>query len=236
MFPYINLGNITISTYYTAMFVGYLLMVALMLNGKRRQKYGYGRFKAIAFATAQLICGVLGCKILFILENLAWIEKNGLTLGGFSFYGAVFLSPIIMPLIGKMLGFKLPDSLDFSAICILAMLGTIRLGCFLNGCCSGILINIDDFYFTIPAQLIECICDFILLSVLIKYKNNGVAYGFLYPKFLLVYGCARFVIEFIRNTEKDWLSLSHAQWFSIAAILIGVVFEFVFRIRKRNRF
>ena len=227
MLPYINIGQIQISTYYSAMILGYLMMIMLMLLKARRKKYNINKLQSVLFATAGLISGILGCKILFILENIAWIKNNGFTFGGFSFYGAVLIAPLLMPLIGKILGLNLRESLDNTAICITAMLGTIRLGCFLNGCCGGILLNIGDIYFSFPAQLIECVCDFAMLFILIKCEKKEKAYGFLYSKMLLIYGCVRFIIEFFRTTEKDWLYLSHAQWFSIAAIITGTVFEII---------
>ena len=233
MLPYIEIGDMRISTYYSAMVLGYVLMIVLMVLKHRQKKYGIGSIKAVLFATAQLICGVLGCKILFILENIAWVQKNGLTLGGFSFFGAVFLSPLLMPLVGRLLGLNLRNSLDCSAICILAMLGTIRIGCYLNGCCGGEVFNIGEYYFTLPTQLIECIFDFVLLVHLIKQGKKGTANGLLYPKFILFYSGARFFIEFLRNTVKDWMYLSHAQWFSIVAIIISIVLFIAMRKRKK---
>lgn len=234
MLLYVNIGQIKISTYYAAMILGYLLMVILMLLKCRRDIYSLSRLKSVVFATLQLICGVLGCKILFVLENITWIKKNGFSFGGFSFYGAVFLSPLVMPLVGKLLGLNLRNSLDNSAICIVAMLGTIRIGCFLNGCCGGRIFNIGDLYFGFPTQLIECICDYLVLFFLIKCEKKRITCGFYYPRFLLLYGCARFLIEFLRNTEKDWFYLSHAQWFSITAIMIGAVFEIILRKQRKN--
>ena len=229
MLPYINIGNVKLPTYYSAMVLGYIVMIVLMIIKSRRKRYDLGVLSAFAFAT-----GVLGCKILFILENFAWVQKNGLTLGGFSFYGAVFLSPMLMPLVGKLLGLNRLESLDCSAICILAMLGTIRIGCYLNGCCGGEVFNVGEYYFTLPTQLIECIYDFIVLSMLIKYEKSGNAKGLIYPRFLLLYGGARFFIEFLRNTDKDWLGLSHAQWFSIVAVVIGLLFEISLRKKRKN--
>lgn len=216
------------------MILGYVLMAVLMSLKTRRDRYGLSRLKSVFFATAQLICGVLGCKILFILENITWVKMNGFTFGGFSFYGAVFLIPLIMPLVGKPLNLNLHDSLDSAAICIIAMLGTIRIGCYLNGCCGGRVFHIGDVYFTFPTQLMECACDFLILFFLMKCEKKGIAYGFCYPRFLLLYGCARFMIEFLRNTERDWLYLSHAQWFSIAAVMMGAVFEMILRKQMKS--
>ncbi|MBR2024231.1 MAG: prolipoprotein diacylglyceryl transferase [Clostridia bacterium] len=55
-----------------------------------------------------------------------------------------------------------------------------------------------------------------------KEKNRQRLF---YPRLLLLYGGARFVIEFFRSTAKDWLYLSHAQWFSLAAIIIGAILK-----------
>ena len=207
------------------MVLGYLLMTVLMLLKYRRIMYGLRAVKAVIFATIVLILGVLGCKLLFILENIPWVLKNGFTFGGFSFYGAVLLIPLLIPLFGKMLRLDARASLDSAAICIVAMLGTIRIGCFLNGCCAGRIFTIGEYVFSFPTQLIECVCDFLILVFLLRKEKKGGSEGLLYPKFLFLYGIARFLIEFLRNTDKDWLGLSHAQWFSIVAVIIGAVFE-----------
>ncbi len=234
MLPYITVGQIKISTYYSAMVLGFVLMVMLMLQKERRQKYALNSSKSILFATSGLIVGILGCKALYVIENLTWVKNNGFTFGGFSFYGAVFLTPLMMPLIGKLLNLNWRNTLDNSAICILAMLGTIRIGCYFNGCCGSRIFNIGDFYFSLPIQLIECIFDFLILNILLKREKNGENSGFLYSTFLLLYGSARFVIEFFRNTEKDWLYFSHAQWFSIAAIIIGAMLKIIMQKQTKN--
>lgn len=235
MYPYLHIGQLKISLYYSAMLLGYVMMIVMMLLKKRRQQYGLGRFGAVYFATMELIFGVIGCKILYVLENMSSVREHGFTLGGFSFYGSVFLLPLVMPLIGKTVKLRWPAALDNAAICILAMLGTIRLGCYLNGCCGGSVFQIGEFYFTFPTQLIECIWDFAVLSFLLNWEEKESARGFLYPRFLLLYGSARFFIEFLRNTAKDWLGFSHAQWFSAAAIIIGAAAEILLRKQREQR-
>ncbi len=224
MLPYIYIGPLKISLYYTAMVLGYAAMLVLMLLRRRRELYRLNPIKSVLFATFVLILGVLGCKILFILENIPYIRKNGLSFGGFSLFGAVLLVPLLMPLLGKLLRLDVRASLDSAAICCVAMLGTIRVGCFLNGCCGGKIFMFEHFDFSFPTQLMESACDFLILFFLLKKEKDGAASGLLYPLFLLLYGSVRFSIEFLRSTEKDWAGLSHAQWFSIASILIGAVF------------
>lgn len=233
MLPYVYIGQLKLSCYYLAMALGFVFMVVLMLLKYRRAMYGLRPVKAVLFAVIVLILGILGCKLLFVLENIAWVLKKGFTLGGFSFYGAVLLIPLLIPLFGKLLRLDARASLDSAAICIVAMLGTIRIGCFLNGCCGGRIFSIGEYDFSFPTQLIECVCDFLILAYLLKKEKDGDAKGMLYPRFLLFYGIARFLIEFLRNTDKDWLYLSHAQWFSLAAILVGAAVEFCRRRKEK---
>ena len=233
MLPYVTIGQFKLSLYYTAMVLGYVFMAVLMLLKSRRAKYGMSRPRAVLFATLELIFGILGCKILYVLECIELVKEKGFTIGGFSFYGAVFLIPLMMPLFKKPLGLDLRSTLDNSAICIIAMLGTIRIGCYLNGCCGGRVFTLGDWSFSLPTQLIECACDFVILYFLLRSEKKGDAKGFLYPRFLLCYGVARFFIEFLRNTDKDWLGFSHAQWFSAAAVIIGAVCEVLLRKKKK---
>lgn len=234
MLPYINIGSFKLSTYYTAMFLGYVVMVVLMLLPRRRATYGISKLKAFLFATAVLFSGILGCKLLYIVENIELVKRDGLTFGGFSFFGAALLVPLLMLLFGLAFRMNWRDTLDNSAINVLGMLGTIRIGCFLNGCCGGTMCHIGTRNFTWPTQLLEAVCDFgILAWLLIIESRPNNRRGLLYPRFLISYGAVRFIIEFMRDTSKDWLGLSHGQWFSVIAVIAGIGWIILATKRKR---
>ena len=160
-----------------------------------------------------MFSGVAGCKLLYILEHLG----EPITVGGFSFFGAVFLVPPLMALFGLLFRLKPTESINASAPCVNAMIGTIRVGCFLNGCCGGWTLANG---FRWPTQALESVGDFVILFRLLNREEKGDR--FLYPRFMLAYSILRFLIEFLRDTPKDWLRLSHGQWFAIAAALIAV--------------
>jgi phosphatidylglycerol:prolipoprotein diacylglycerol transferase len=234
LLPYINFGSFKLSTYYTFMFLGYVVMVILMLLKRRRTIYGIKPLKAFLFATAVLFSGILGCKLLYIVENIELVKRDGLTFGGFSFFGAALLVPLLMLLFGLAFRMNWSDTLDNSAINVLGMLGTIRIGCFLNGCCGGTMCHIGTRNFTWPTQLLEAVCDFgILAWLLIIESRPNNRRGLLYPRFLISYGVVRFIIEFMRDTPKDWLGLSHGQWFSIVAVIAGIGWIVIATKRKR---
>ena len=207
--------------YYLAMFLGYVAMVVLMLRRDRRARYRLSKTRAVLFATAVLLAGILGCKILYILENLRFVQQNGLTLGGFSFFGAALLAPLAMLCLGRVFRLRSAEALDNTAVCIVTMLAVIRIGCFCNGCCGGRIFFFESFDFSFPTQLMESFCDFLILLWLLRTESASANCGRLYGRFLLSYGVLRFFLEFLRSTPKDWWGLSHAQWFSLLAVVIG---------------
>jgi len=65
--------------------------------------------------------------------------------------------------------------------------------------------------------------DMAILCILLNAERKESNRGNGYPLFLIGYGTMRFIIEFVRDTSKDWLGLSHGQWFSLAGIFIALM-------------
>ena len=236
MLPYISIGSLNISTYYTAMFFGFVVMVILMLLPRRRAIYSLKPLKSFLFALAVLFCGILGCKILFIIENMRQVREDGLSIGGFSFFGAVFIVPLLMLLFGKAFRMDWRDTLDNAAINVLGMLATIRIGCFLNGCCGGVLCTIGSASFHWPTQIMEAIFDFgILVWLLILEQRPGNIRGLLYPRFMIAYGTVRFVIEWFRTTEIKIGIFHISHFWAMLSIIIGVSLYFEIKTNSKKK-
>lgn len=217
MIPLIRLGNIEISTYWMMMALGYLAMLLLML--KRRDRFNLKKWQSVVFTSLLMLSGLLGCKALYCLENMEEVKAQGLTVsGGFSFYGAVFLIPPLMVCFGILFHLRAKQTINAAAPCVALMVGVIRFGCFLNGCCGGKRAALLGLTFHWPTQAIESIGDFVILFWLLSVEKKNSEEAYLYPRFMLAYGVLRFFVEFMRDTPKDWLALSHGQWFSIVAI------------------
>ncbi len=188
----------------------------LVLTIMRRKKYGFNIFSAVLFTLVLLILGIGGAKLLYILEHPGEpISKNP---GGVSFFGSVYLIPLLMPLFGFIFKLRPKSSHDASAPCVAAMIGCIRVGCFLNGCCGGWT---TPWGFTWPTQTVESICDFMLMFFLLQIEKKEKYKGWLYPLFLSIYSSYRFVIEFFRNTAKNSIGLSNGHIFALIGILTG---------------
>jgi len=193
--------------------VGAAAMLVLMLL--RRHQYALSILQAILYTLLLLITGIAGAKLLFFFEC-------GMdSFSGMSFYGAVYLVLLAMPLIGLLFGMHPADSLDACAPCVAAIVGFQRFGCFCAGCCGGIPMGSGNTVW--PTQLMEGFGDMAILCLLLAAEKRETYKGKGYPLFLISYGAMRFAIEFVRDTPKDWLSLSHGQWFSIVGIGIALL-------------
>lgn len=178
--------------------------------------------QSVFFALLLAVFGFVGVKILYCLENLSYVLEHGLSFSGTSFYGAVFLVPVFMIPIGLAFHLRPSQTLDLCAANMTAMIGCMRIGCFLSGCCGGWCTTIFGWQFVWPTQAMESIGDFLIFSILANMDSEKRNSGKLYPFFMVGYGSLRFVIEFLRDTPKDILYLSRGQWYSLLAILLGI--------------
>lgn len=219
MLPSIYLGTLKIGTYWLMLAVGAVGMFFCVLY--RRKSFPLRRRSSVLFTLILTVVGVLGAKLLFALENLKEMLKNGLSLGGVSFFGSVFLILMLMPLLGRLFRLQGGQTLDLCAPCVAIMIGCMRVGCFFSGCCGGWEACIGNWCFHWPTQAMDSIGDFAILFLLMQWEEQGKQKNLLYPWFMVLYSTMRFFIEFLRDTPKNWLFLSHGQWFSLAAVAIG---------------
>lgn len=216
-----------IQLYWVMMATGALgVFICLWL---RRRRFNLSVWKCLSFSILAVGVAYLGAKILYVLENLQNTLEYGISFGGLSLFGSVFAIPLLMPLVGRLFGLCPGQSLDICGPCAAVMLGFVRIGCFFSGCCGGLEFRTESFCFRWPTQATESIGAFAILGLLLQKEEESESDGMLYPVFLICYGVMRFLVEFFRDTPKDWLYFSHGQWFALAAILIGILW-----IRRRK--
>ena len=168
------------------------------------------------------ITGVLGTMI------LAYIELG--EFGGTSFYGAVFLVPIlILPAMLMRITYK--DILNLCAPAECAMLLVMRFDCLDKGCCFGRYLPALEFQF--PSQIAEMVVAITIMITLIQMhrKDRQVQ---LYPWYMILYGVCRFILQGFRYGGTDpWvLGLSQGHFWSLIAVMIGTVWLLLCRSRK----
>lgn len=221
MYPYIYIGDFALSTYRLMLAVS--SVVCIVFGVRLRKYYGPSGARSILYQVLLVISAFVAGRIVFLVTHPAKAFELGLEARGFTIFGSIFLCIFIDPLIGRMFGLRSQQVLDLAAMRFTLFTGVQRIGCFLTGCCGGWKVCVLGTCFYWPAQMIESIGDFILLSILLEKRHQWK--GRVYPMFLILYGTLRFFVEILRDTEKNILFLSYFQWFSIIAILIGVLWN-----------
>ncbi len=117
-----------------------------------------------------------------------------------------------------------------------------RIGCFLAGCCYGILCNrpwgvrftnpdVKEFSNVPmniplhPTQIYEAVGDLAIFAILYKLFDPSKRPGGIFSLYLVLYSILRFAVEFFRHHEQAPLfgmDLSHTQWISLLTLLIGL--------------
>ncbi len=204
----------------------------LVLNLIRRKKYGLKGWQALVFTILLAAVGMTGVRLLAILEHFDALLQGQIA-GGMSFFGSVLLVPILMPLFGRIFGLRIGQTMDLCAPCVAGIVGVMRIACYLVGCCGAACLVIHGEEVYPPVQLMECAWDLMLMCLLMIPGLPFMREGRGYPLFLVGYGFARFLLEFLRDTEKDWFGLSHGQVFSLLAIAAAIIW-YILRDRKRS--
>ena len=240
--PYFTLFNKEVSSY--SIFVGLGLLIGMiwfLITVLRKEKIR--DYKAFLIVLSALFFGVIGSKILVVIENIKPLIDDFSQIKVFLFTGKSIVGGLIGGYFGviiakKILNIKGKRFGNQIAPAIALGIGIGRIGCFLTGCCYGIEtslpigIDFGDGVNRIPTQLIEMIFCLILFGYLFykqKSKSN-LQPGILFYELVLYYFIFRFFIEFIRETEKNILCFSIYQIISI----LGIIY-IVEKIRKEKK-
>lgn len=151
----LEIGALSIPLY--PMMIGVGAIGMLICTWMRRERFGLNRLQCVLFALILTVCGIAGAKLLYILENIQDYINNTISGGGVSFFGSVYLIPLLMPLIGRLFGLKPSQTNDLCGPCVAVMIAAIRVGCLFNGCCGGRVVYVGDYYFAWPTQIMESV-------------------------------------------------------------------------------
>ena len=252
MDPYIQIGELTLTTYGLMIAVGIIVSVLYLEIESRHASLSTKETGTAQLALIAASAGtVVGAKLLYLLisadEIAEALELYSVRIvvvaylsGGFVFYGG---------LIGAIAGawiYARFSGTSFGWICRLLVPiiplfhGFGRIGCFLEGCCYGIESERFGIVFTdspvapngvplIPVQLYEAAAEFIIFAVLCRRRHYTDGIGLL-TDFIFFYAPMRFVLEFLRGDEYRgiFFGISFSQIISLAMIIWAVW------LRRRN--
>lgn len=248
MFPrLLDFGRYSLPTY--GFLVASGVLIGLWISVRNSERRGIDGEKAWNLGILVVLCGILGAKILYIVNDWGYYAEhpgdifslNTLQAGG------VFSGGLIGALIAAVWyvrKYQMPPLGTCDAFAPGLALGHAigRLGCFAAGCCYGK--HTDHFWgvtFTNPlakavsgtplgdplqpTQLFEAaveLANFFILMWLFKRKRFD---GQVFSTFLILYGVARYFLEYLRadpgRGEVFGGIMSGTQLISIGLVIMG---------------
>ena len=185
-------------------------------------------WKSIVVSVLLTVTGTIGTYIWFFVENLHF--------GGRSFYGAVFIVPIVFIVISKFLHISYGYLMDLCAPAECIMLAVMKAKCLVDGCCTGrflgFFLNGEPVIF--PSQIAELISALVLCVVLMILAYKSKFRGALYPWYMVLYGITRFILNFFRDVWENG-TIPYGTIWSIISLIIGVIWLFALKCCKKDR-
>lgn len=246
MYPELfRIGPITINSY--GLMLALAFIVGIYLAIKKAEKRGIGSDTIVNLAFIVMISAIVGSRLFYVLFHLdefrgRWeytflpIQADGsIGLGGLiflgGFLGALLAGGVYIHL--KKISFrKVVDSVAPS-LALGIFLG--RIGCFLNGCCFGQTCDLPwavTFPINSPAgyqmagahihptQLYASAYGLLIFIILMLLDRQERFDGFLFGIFLILYGIARFIVDFFRFYENQMFLIDGIGFNQIVSFLL----------------
>ena len=239
-----EIGSITIYTYGFFIALGALLGFSYMA-WQGNKLFGLTFDQSNSLFILLVLAGVIGGKLFLIFEDPSFYLTNPKKLAsgsGFVFYGSFLLAiPTLLWFFKKNKVPTLP-MLDVMAVVTCIVHGFGRIGCFMAGCCYGKpttsmlgVIFIDPTCQAEPlntplhpTHLYEAGFIFIILTMLLIFKNRKQFDGQFFLVYLIAYAMGRGVLEFFRgDLERGFVIngiLSNSQLISLIIVSIALYF------------
>jgi len=202
------IGSFPVYSYGVMLFVAFLVGVFVARSELNRRGLDGSAIYLIASVAA--IIGVIGARIFYVLGNLDtfsrdWGQLFDLNMRGLVFYGGLALAVPCCLLLAWRMKLPLGAASDAVGLAMPLSLAIARIGCFLNGCCSGKPSGLP-WAVTFPGsttpvhptQLYEMILDLAAFAFLLWVRKRLRRDWDLFLLSLASYGLIRFVMEFFR--------------------------------------
>lgn len=255
MFPSFELFGRSIPTYWVCALIGYTVcgVVAIFRHRSFKDLQQVDITNAAAFI---LIGIIIGGKLMSLLSQIPTLVRNwqqiradwhsvfDLMFSGMVFYGGLFGALLAMYIYVRHYKLDRKAFFDFFIPLFPLFHAFGRIGCFLTGCCHGMVSEKFGIAFInsasaqngvpyFPIQLVCSACNLLLFFFLLWFEKRRHRQGKALPCYLMIYAVGRFIIEFFRGDEVRGfiLGISTSQWISVAIL----AFFAVYALRRRLR-
>ncbi|MEN3014971.1 MAG: prolipoprotein diacylglyceryl transferase family protein [bacterium] len=233
MYPVLlKIGNLTVYTYGTILYLDLLLSVYLLSRFCNR--FGLEFSRVFNYTIVLVFSMYIGGKLGFLIINREEVDSLFDFMvyiidphsGGLTIIGSIIFSALVLYFASFLFKFNFLALADLFSFVSPFSIFVGRLACLFAGCCYGkpsswgVFINGTTRY---PTQIIESLLSLMLflyfLYLLKRYNQPGTFLG----SFFIGYGFIRFFVEFFRESNIVMLNLSSAQIFCIMMIIVGFV-------------
>jgi phosphatidylglycerol---prolipoprotein diacylglyceryl transferase len=248
--------GIQIATYGVLLAIGFI--AALWLTAQLAEKDGLPKDRIYDLGLYILASSLIGSKVLMVITE--WNDYRGewkrilsfdLWRSGGVYYGGFLVALLVSVIL--MRRWQLPWRKTSDAFAPGVALGHSigRLGCFSAGCCwgkpttswigvhftakAGELTGVPTDSALIPTQLIEAIVNLVIFGFLMWLRKRRSFDGQIIYSYLMIYGVARFIIEFWRDDPRgEIFGLSTSQFISVIMFLLGLAMTLYYRRQQAN--
>ena len=250
----VDLKVIQIYWYSIFIFVGILVATILIFREAKKQNIKEDFMVNLVFK--EVLFGVLGARIYYVLFNLKYYLANPLEIvqiwnGGLAIHGALIVGIIVLIIDCKKNDIKILKLMDIAAVGVIIGQCIGRWGNFFNSEAFGGITTLAKLkaqgipQFVINGMYIEgayrqptffyesiwCLFGFVALLLIRRYK--GLKIGQLTGFYFIWYGLGRFLIESMRSDSLMLGSIKIAQVVSLIFVIIGISL-FLYHLLKKN--
>jgi phosphatidylglycerol:prolipoprotein diacylglycerol transferase len=204
-------GPLTLYSYGLCIAIAFLLSAVLMLRNSRR--FGIPADDVYNCLIAIMIGGLIGGRLLFVFINREFYLRYPLRAimfyeGGLAFQGALVMAVLSGAVVARVKKIPFWKMSDLIAPYIALGQAIGRIGCFLNGCCYGRVIEKgiavtfpQETAMRIPTQLYSSMLLMVIFMVLIAIREKRRFDGCVFIMYVLLYAVFRFCMDFLRGDD-----------------------------------
>lgn len=262
-----TIGSFSIYSY--GVMIALAFIAAILFAMREAKRSGEDPERILDLSLYVILGALIGGRLGYVLTYLDYYLKNPVKIlyfrqGGLSFLGGFLVAYSLCWLYVKRTKISFWKYADITAPSIALGIGIGRIGCFLNGCCYGVVsknygikfpsLHMPPVYLqqlndgliasgssctlpVIPTQLYTSLYGFLIFFILLWMKKYKKYDGFLMLSFFILYSISRFTVEFFRfyeNNFKVFNLLTITQTILIGVILVSLVFMNILKKRKKD--
>lgn len=187
------MGYFKISTY--ILIIGIAFLIDFIVFYKISKK-SYTKLDIIYIYVINIVGFTIGSKLMSLISNNIQITIYNFINSGYSFLGGMLGSILVISLYCKRYKLDFINMLSNFTVIYPLIYSISKIGCFLNGCCYGI-ITINEINYKFPLQLVDSTIMLILFLILLvkcnKQKNLVIG------MFFIIFNIVRFLEDYFRE-------------------------------------